>query len=72
MLGVVWEILPIALGVVASPVAVLALLGIMLSDDARHNAVAYTLGWVSSVTVLLVFWAALFTALGADSPVART
>lgn len=68
MLGVVWEILPIALGVVASPVAVLALLGIMLSDDARHNAVAYTLGWVSSVTVLLVFWAALFTALGADSP----
>lgn len=38
MLGVVWEILPIALGVVASPVAVLALLGIMLSDDARHNA----------------------------------
>lgn len=60
MLGVIWEILPIALGVVASPVAVLALLGIMLSDDPRHNAVAYTLGWVTSVTVSLLVWTALF------------
>ncbi len=68
MLGVIWEILPIALGVVASPIAVLALLGIMLSDDPRHNAVAYTLGWVTSVTVLLMVWTALFTALGVDSP----
>lgn len=66
MIDLLWQILPIALGVISSPVAVLALLGIMLSANARRNAVAYSLGWIASVGILLTLWIWLLVVTGAS------
>ncbi len=54
--GPIWQMIPVTLGVIASPVAVLALLGIMLSDDSVRNAGSYAAGWIVAVSVLLAFW----------------
>ncbi|MFV0432590.1 MAG: GAP family protein [Leucobacter sp.] len=56
MIATIWQILPVTLGVIASPIAVLALLGIILSENARRNAVAYSAGWVLATTAVLAFW----------------
>lgn len=64
MIQTIWQILPIALGVIASPIAVLAVLGIMLSDHPRRNATAYTAGWILAVAALLLLWVWLLGSLG--------
>lgn len=75
MVELIWRVLPIALSVVASPVAVLALLGIMLSDNARRNAAAYSAGWILAVSALLAMslWAlvALEASPGDEAPIIR-
>lgn len=66
MVGALWQLIPVALGVMASPVAVMALVGILLSRHARRNGVAYLMGWFASATVLLLIGILAFTA--ADAP----
>lgn len=66
MHGTVWQLIPVALGVMASPVALMALIGILLSRHARRNGVAYLIGWVLCATVLLTVSILVFTA--ADAP----
>jgi threonine/homoserine/homoserine lactone efflux protein len=68
VIATLWQLLPITLSVIASPVAVLALLGIMLSQDPRRNAVAYSAGWIAATAVLLVIWMAVLTSVGVDGP----
>ncbi|UNK72370.1 GAP family protein [Microbacterium sp. H1-D42] len=65
MVGAVWQLLPVALGVMASPLAVLGLVGILLSSHARRNGTAYLLGWVIATTALLAAGVALFAAADA-------
>lgn len=66
MLGALWQLIPVAVGVMASPVAVMALVGILLSRHARRNGVAYLVGWFASAAVLLLVGILVFTA--ADAP----
>lgn len=65
MIGAVWQLLPVALGVMASPLAVLGLVGILLSRQARRNGTAYLLGWVIATTVLLAAAIAIFASVDA-------
>lgn len=65
MIGAVWQLLPVALGVMASPLAVLGLVGILLSRQARRNGTAYLLGWTLATTLLLVAGIAIFAAADA-------
>lgn len=64
MSGAIWQILPITLSVIASPLAVLALLGIMLSDRARINSLAFAAGWVVALALLLSAWLVVLRATG--------
>lgn len=66
MVGALWQLIPVALGVMASPVAVMALVGILLSRDARRNGAAYLGGWLLSAAVLLAISIRAFAA--ADAP----
>lgn len=65
---VIWQILPVVLGVMASPVAVLALLGIMLSDRPVRNSVCFSAGWALAVSCLFGGWLAALHATGAAGP----
>lgn len=57
----VWQLVPIAIGVMASPVAVMALIGILLSRDARRNGLVYLLGWILCSANLLALAILVFT-----------
>lgn len=49
---------PVALGVVLSPLAIMALVAVLLSGPARVNGVAYLLGWLTGLggLVALFLW----------------
>lgn len=66
MIATVWQLVPVALGVMASPVAVMALIGILLSRHARRNGTAYLSGWVLCSSVLTVISVIGFDAAGAS------
>lgn len=66
MIAAIWQLAPVALGVMASPVAVMALVGILLSERPRRNGIAYLIGWSLCTAVLLAVAVAVFRA--ADAP----
>lgn len=66
MIATVWQLFPVALGVMASPVAVMALIGILLSRHARRNGTAYLSGWVLCSSVLTAVSVIVFTAADAS------
>lgn len=68
MTTALWALLPIALGVIASPMAVMALIGVLLSKDARRNGAAYLTGWTIAIILSILFWYVLFEALSLGEP----
>lgn len=66
MIGAIWQLVPVALGVMASPVAVMALVGILLSERPRRNGIAYLVGWSLCTAALLCVSLLVFRA--ADAP----
>jgi hypothetical protein len=52
------SLVPVALGVVLSPLAIMALVAVLLSRRARTNGIAYLCGWVVGLTglVALFLW----------------
>lgn len=68
MTTVLWELIPIVLGVIASPIAVMALIGVLLSQDARRNGAAYLTGWTVAIILSILFWYAIFEALAVGAP----
>lgn len=68
MTTVLWTLLPIALGVIASPMAVMALIGVLLSQDARRNGTAYLAGWTVAVVLSILVWYVIFDALAVGGP----
>ena len=58
MIELIWTLVPVLLGVVASPLAVIALVAVLLSQNARRNGVTFLLGWSGAVlvSVLLGYW----------------
>ncbi len=63
-----WELVPIALGVIASPLAVMALLGVLLSKDSRRTGLAYLTGWTIAVIVSFLFWYVIFVVSAVGEP----
>jgi len=63
-----WGLVPIALGVIASPLAVMALLGVLLSHDARRTGTAYLVGWTLAIIISVLVCYALFEVLEVAAP----
>jgi hypothetical protein len=59
------DLLPVALGVVLSPLAIMALVAVLLSRLARVNGIAYLLGWVVGLGGLLALFIWIFQLTGA-------
>lgn len=57
------QLIPVALGIVLSPLAIMALVAVLLSEHARANGVAYLLGWAVGVAGLLALFLWLFPVL---------
>lgn len=57
MIELGWELIPALLGIVASPLAIMALIATLLSRRARGNGVSFLIGWIGAVviTVAVVF-----------------
>lgn len=72
MIQLAWELLPVAFGIIASPLAIIALVAVLLSSNARLNGVLYLLGWAIAVTAAVLVWYALLASfhpkLDADVP----
>ncbi|MBL3700180.1 GAP family protein [Leucobacter luti] len=60
-------LIPVALGVVLSPLAIMALVAVLLSQRARVNGIAYLLGWVLGLVGLLVLFQWLFGVFGVQA-----
>ncbi|MGG7465902.1 MULTISPECIES: GAP family protein [unclassified Plantibacter] len=60
---VVLSLLPLVLGVVLSPLAIMALVAVLLSRNARANGVMFLIGWALAVVVVLGVSFLIFTAL---------
>lgn len=65
MFDALWQLVPVALGVMASPIAIMGLVGILLSRHARRNGSAYLAGWVVCASVLLTTCILTFSAADA-------
>lgn len=59
----VLALLPLALGVVLSPLAIMALVAVLLSKNARANGTMFMIGWAAAVVVVLSLSFAIFTVL---------
>lgn len=48
------SLVPLALGILLSPLAIMALVAVLLSRSARPNGIAFLLGWVVAVAIILI------------------
>lgn len=55
--------IPLALGIIMSPLAVVAVVAVLFSDHARSNSIAYLIGWFLGIIVSLSVSFAVLTAL---------
>ncbi|MFF2087897.1 GAP family protein [Nocardia sp. NPDC058176] len=53
MASLALSLLPVALGIIMSPLAVIAVVAVLFSRRARVNSVAYLVGWVAGIVVSL-------------------
>ncbi|MGF6822918.1 hypothetical protein M2317_001825 [Microbacterium sp. ZKA21] len=60
MTELVFSLIPVTLGVVLSPLAIMALVAVLLSERARSNGIAYLLGWLVGLAGLTVVCLWLF------------
>ena len=67
MLKLIWDLLPVLLGLVASPLAVLALLAVLFSHRPRLNGLMYLLGWSTAVIAVSVLSYAVFNRLAPNT-----
>lgn len=47
------QLVPVVFGVILSPLAIMALVAILLSDRAWANGIAYLVGWVVGICGML-------------------
>lgn len=57
------SLVPVALGVVLSPLAIMALVAVLLSRHAKTNGVAYLIGWFVGLAGLMALFLWLFPVL---------
>lgn len=53
MMALLLQLVPVLIGIVASPLAIMALIAVLLSRRARRNGVLYLLGWALAVIAVL-------------------
>lgn len=61
-------LVPLALGIVLSPLAIMALVAVLLSARARVNGVMYLIGWALAIAVALALSYSLLGSLGVGRP----
>lgn len=61
-------LVPVALGIVLSPLAIMALIAVLVSKRAQVNGAAYLLGWVIGVVAMLGIFTWIFTLLEVHEP----
>jgi threonine/homoserine/homoserine lactone efflux protein len=66
--GVIGELLPSALGVAISPVPIIAVILMLLAPHARAASIAYLLGWVLGITVVVVVVALVVDPVDSSEP----
>lgn len=57
------QLIPVAIGVVLSPLAIMALVAVLLSRLARVNGIAFLLGWAVGIVAVLALSMWIFSAL---------
>lgn len=67
MTGLILQLLPLVVGVVLSPLAIMALVAILVSKLARVNGVAFLVGWAIGVIGVMLLGLWLFSALGVQT-----
>lgn len=67
MLKLIWDLFPVLLGLIASPLAVLALLAVLFSRRPRVNALMYLLGWSAAVVAVGIVSYMIFNRLAPNS-----
>ena len=55
MIELAWDLVPVLLGVVASPLAIIALIAVLLSRNAKTNGLTYLIGWACAVVIAVLF-----------------
>lgn len=61
------QLLPVALGVILSPLAIMALVAVLLSERARVNGIAYLVGWTLGLIFVLGLSIVIFGILNVHS-----
>ncbi|PYI38053.1 hypothetical protein CVS30_12605 [Arthrobacter psychrolactophilus] len=58
MIDLAWELIPALLGIVASPLAIIAMIAVLLSRNSQQNGIMYWIGWTCAVliSVGLGYW----------------
>ncbi|MGV2983820.1 GAP family protein [Microbacterium sp. AGC85] len=54
MIALAWELVPTLFGIVASPLAIMALIATLLSARARGNGAGFLVGWIIAVAVVVI------------------
>jgi hypothetical protein len=62
------NLVPLALGVVLSPLAIMALVAVLLSRLRRVNGIAYLLGWILGLGGLLALFLWIFALIDVQQP----
>lgn len=65
MNGVIGDILPLAVGVAISPVAIIAAILMLLSAQAGRTSVGFLLGWVVGIAAAVIVFTVVSASLGA-------
>lgn len=63
MASLALSLLPVALGIIMSPLAVIAVVAVLFSQRARVNSMAYLVGWVAGIIVSIGAASAILVAL---------
>ncbi|WGM20432.1 GAP family protein [Paenarthrobacter sp. OM7] len=53
MAELIWELVPVVFGIVASPLAIIALVAVLLSKRPKLNGTMYLFGWILGVSIAL-------------------
>lgn len=68
MTSVIGEVLPLALGIMISPIPIIAAILMLLSPKAKATSVGFLVGWLAGIVVALVVFIALAAVIPQPDP----
>lgn len=63
MTDLLLNLLPLAIGVIVSPLAIMALVAVLVSRNARSNGLAFLFGWIVAICLVMVVSWWIFSSL---------